>query len=87
MGGAMTDGVETHASETSALATDGEDIHVHRPKPLHGPREILTEVGVIVIGIVIALVLKEGGEVCTTVEPPAKAARRCGRKSSRISPS
>ena len=36
----------------------GRDMHVHRPKPLHGWREIATEIGVIVVGIVIAL----GGE-------------------------
>ena len=33
-------------------------MHVHRPKPLHGWRDILTEIGVIVVGIAIAL----GGE-------------------------
>lgn len=32
--------------------------HIHRPKPLHGWRDILTEIGVIAIGIAIAL----GGE-------------------------
>lgn len=36
----------------------GEDMHVHRPKPLHGWREIATEIGVIVVGIAIAI----GGE-------------------------
>ena len=36
----------------------GDDMHIHRPKPLHGWREVLGEVGVIVVGIVIAL----GGE-------------------------
>jgi hypothetical protein len=32
---------------------------IHKPKPVHGLRELLSEVGVIVIGIVIALVLDE----------------------------
>jgi hypothetical protein len=35
-----------------------EAMHIHRPKPLHGAREILTEIAVIVVGIAIAL----GGE-------------------------
>lgn len=30
-------------------------MHIHRPKPLHGVHQLLTEIGVIVIGIVIAL--------------------------------
>ena len=51
----MSDGVETKASETPEPAPGGEDMHLHRPKPLHGLREIVTEVGVIVIGIVIAI--------------------------------
>src|SRR5665213_1925068 len=31
------------------------DMHVHLPKPLHGWRELLGEIGVIVIGVLIAL--------------------------------
>jgi hypothetical protein len=46
----MTDGAET-------------DMHLHRPKPLHGWREISLEVGVIVIGIVIAILLEQTVEV------------------------
>lgn len=30
-------------------------MHIHRPKPLHGAREIVTEIAVVVVGIVIAL--------------------------------
>lgn len=30
-------------------------MHIHRPKPLHGMREILTEIGVVVVSIAIAL--------------------------------
>src|ERR1700722_15439126 len=30
-------------------------MHIHRARPLHGARELLTEIGVIVVGIVIAL--------------------------------
>ena len=37
-------------------AVDAEKaMHIHRPKPLHGARDLLTEIGVIVVGIVIAL--------------------------------
>jgi hypothetical protein len=37
-------------------AVDAEEaMHIHRPKPLHGVREILTEIGVVVVGIAIAL--------------------------------
>lgn len=48
---------EPDAQDGDALsATDAEQaMHIHRPKPLHGARELLTEIGVIVIGIVIAL--------------------------------
>ena len=37
-------------------AVDAEKaMHIHRARPLHGARELLTEIGVIVVGIVIAL--------------------------------
>ena len=46
-----------------ALPADAEEaMHPHRPKPLHGPREILTEIGVIVIGIAIALLGEQAVE-------------------------
>lgn len=34
-------------------------MHVHRPKPLHGFREISVEIAVIVIGVIIALALEQ----------------------------
>lgn len=34
-------------------------MHIHRPKPLHGVREFLSEIAVIVIGILIALGLEQ----------------------------
>jgi hypothetical protein len=34
-------------------------MHIHRPKPLHGLREILVEIGVIVIGVMIALAAEQ----------------------------
>lgn len=37
-------------------------MHVHKPKPLHGWRELLTEMGVIIAGILIALALEQGVE-------------------------
>lgn len=33
----------------------GEDVEIHRPKPWHGWREFLKEIGTIVIGVLIAL--------------------------------
>jgi len=40
----------------------GGDMDVHRPKPWHGWRELLKEVGTIVIGILIALGLEQAIE-------------------------
>ncbi|HWE48000.1 MAG TPA: hypothetical protein VG407_18420 [Caulobacteraceae bacterium] len=40
----------------------GDAMHIRKPKPLHGVRELLTEVGVIVIGILIALALEQSIE-------------------------
>ena len=54
----MSDGDEIKANAASEPLHGGEDMHIHRPKPLHGVREILTEIGVIVLGIALAL----GGE-------------------------
>jgi hypothetical protein len=34
-------------------------MHIHRPKPLHGWREIATEIGVIVVGILIAVTAEQ----------------------------
>ena len=31
------------------------DMHPHKPKPVHNWREFLTEIGVVVIGVCIAL--------------------------------
>ena len=40
----------------------GDAMHIHRPRPLHGVRELLVEIGVIVIGIVIAVGLEQAVE-------------------------
>jgi len=37
-------------------------MHVHRPKPLHGLREISVEIAVIVVGVIIALALEQAVE-------------------------
>ena len=37
-------------------------MHVHRPKPLHGLPEIAVEIGIIVIGVVIALAAEQAVE-------------------------
>ena len=34
-------------------------MHIHLPKPLHGWRALFNEVGVIVLGILIALTLEQ----------------------------
>lgn len=40
-------------------ATGETSVHIHLPKPLHGWREVVGEVGIIVIGILIALSAEE----------------------------
>src|SRR5665213_1446672 len=37
-------------------------MHVHLPKPLHGWREFAGEVGIIVLGVLIALAFEQGVE-------------------------
>jgi hypothetical protein len=44
-----------HDDDTQPVDGAGEDMHIHRPKPLHGWREITTEIGIIVVGIAIAI--------------------------------
>jgi hypothetical protein len=41
---------------------EDDPMHIHRPKPLRSVREFLGEVGVIVVGIVIALTLEQAVE-------------------------
>jgi hypothetical protein len=54
----MTEAVEGKGGAGADLGS-GEAMHVHRPKPLHGWREVLLEIGVIVVGIVIAVGLEQ----------------------------
>ena len=51
----MIEGPEEHFDDAPSAVDAEQAMHIHRPKPLHGARELLTEIGVIVIGIVIAL--------------------------------
>jgi hypothetical protein len=45
-------------------AESGNDMHIHKPKPLHGIREFLSEIGVIVVGVLIALGLEQASNLC-----------------------
>jgi len=40
-------------------AEGGNDMHIHKPRPLHGVREFLSEISVIVVGVLIALGLEQ----------------------------
>ena len=51
----MSDAVEAESGQAPPAGEAEEPMHIHRPKPLHGLRAFLTEIGVIVLGIVIAL--------------------------------
>lgn len=57
----MTDGADAGAIAAAAPAS-GDGMHLHRPKPLHGGRDILLEIGVIVVGIIIAIGLEQAVE-------------------------
>jgi hypothetical protein len=48
--------VSEDSNHATPAAGEEAGMHLHRPKPIHGAREIATEIAVIVIGIVIALV-------------------------------
>ncbi|HEY3815428.1 MAG TPA: hypothetical protein VGL66_19575 [Caulobacteraceae bacterium] len=61
------------SSAESAAAESGGAMHIHKPKALHGLRELLTEVGVIVIGIVIALALEQAVEAFHRHDSAAEA--------------
>jgi hypothetical protein len=37
-------------------------MHIHKPKPLHGVRELVTEIGIIVVGILIAIAAEQAVE-------------------------
>jgi hypothetical protein len=54
----MADERKADLDVTTAPGEGADDMHIHRPRAPHGWRELIGEVGIIVIGIVIAL----GGE-------------------------
>jgi hypothetical protein len=58
-GASMTEPSNTDADQAPAAQADGatEDtqMEIHKPKPVHSWREFLTEIGVVVIGVAIAL--------------------------------
>jgi hypothetical protein len=54
----MPDDIQTAASDPAPAGETGGDMHIHKPKAVGSLREFLSEIGVIVVGIVIAL----GGE-------------------------
>jgi len=43
-------------------ADDGGAMHIHKPRPIHGFREFLSEISVIVVGVLIALGLEQAVE-------------------------
>lgn len=51
----MSEGAEDDAGQAPAATEAEAPMHIHRPKAPHGLRAFLTEIGVIVLGIVIAL--------------------------------
>ena len=58
----MSDEVTAVPNELGPSDQAGGDMHIHKPKAPHGPREFAAEIGVIVIGILIALTLEQGVE-------------------------
>ena len=40
----------------------GADLDIHKPKPIHGWRELLGEIGIIVVGVLIALAAEQAVE-------------------------
>jgi hypothetical protein len=54
---------KTSQAPAPAAAAAEEAMHLHRPKPLHGWREISLEIGVIVVGIIIAIGLEQTVEL------------------------
>ena len=46
------------ADPLSAPLPEDPPMEIHKPKPVHNWRELLTEIGVVVIGILIALSLE-----------------------------
>lgn len=60
----MSEGPEFHPEhiETSVPVEQEPPLDIHKPKPVHNWREFLSEIGVIVIGVLIALGLEQAVE-------------------------
>jgi hypothetical protein len=55
----MSQEVKTEPSDSAPTEEAGEEMHIHKPKAPHGLREFAAEIGVIVVGILIALGLEQ----------------------------
>jgi len=51
----MAELTETDLGGPGASERAGDDMHIHKPKAAHGLREFLSEIGVIVVGVLIAI--------------------------------
>jgi hypothetical protein len=51
----MSEGIEIEPSDSAPMNGAEDDMHIHKPHPFHGVREFLSEIGVIVVGVLIAL--------------------------------
>src|SRR6185437_9249744 len=57
-GSCLTEAVMTgtdNTDQTPPPAPEETQVEIHKPKPVHNWREFLTEIGVVVIGVCIAL--------------------------------
>lgn len=55
----MSDLIETDLGAPAVSEGAGGDMHIHKPKAAHSVGEFLSEIGVIVVGILIALTLEQ----------------------------
>ena len=58
----MSDEVEAEPGDVAPDDQGGGNMHVHKPKAVHGWRELASEIGVIVVGIAIALLGEQAVE-------------------------
>jgi hypothetical protein len=58
----MSEITSTEPGDPAASDEAGEDMHIHKPKAAHGVREFLSEIGIIVVGVLIALALEQAVE-------------------------
>lgn len=72
----MADEQEPASGVQPPETDDGGTMHIHKPKPLHGVREFLSEISVIVVGVLIALALEQGVEAFNWSHKVAQAEGR-----------